>query len=260
MDIGISTACLYPMNTEDALSALIDKDFQLFEIFFNASSEIEYDFVADLKKQLDVKHCRVKSIHPFTSGFESYLLFSNYQRRFEDGMKYYDRYFKAAAQLGASILVLHGDRNPQKSGLTDEEYFERYALLEQRGAQFGIMLAQENVNLYRSQNPEFIKKMTQYLGKQVHYVLDIKQAVRAGYDPFVMCKAMGENLVHIHVNDNALQHDCLLPGQGTMDYAALKQLLHKLKYNGDFIIEVYRKNFTCLNELKQSYSDLKNII
>ena len=117
MNIGISTACLYPMYTEKALETLLGQGFRLFEIFFNTLSELEPEFVSHLGKMLEQKGAVLKSIHPFTSGFESYLLFSNYERRFEDGIKFYNRYFETAARLGAKILVLHGDRSPEKSGL-----------------------------------------------------------------------------------------------------------------------------------------------
>ena len=40
MSIGISTACLYPMYTEQALEILLDQGFRLFEIFFNTISEL----------------------------------------------------------------------------------------------------------------------------------------------------------------------------------------------------------------------------
>jgi sugar phosphate isomerase/epimerase len=253
MSIGISTACLYPMYTEQALSLLLAQGFRLFEIFFNSPSELEPDFLSLLKRKFSQYGGTLKSIHPFTSGFESYLLFSNYERRFEDGVKFYDRYFQAAHRLGAQILVLHGDRNPEKSGLTEPEYFERFAQLARRGKRYGITLAQENVNAFRSADPGFVRRMRAYLGEEASFVLDIKQAVRSGFDPFVMCEAMGERLIHVHINDHTREQDCLLPGVGQMDFARLQTTLNGFGYQGDFMIEVYRKNFQELEELNKAY-------
>lgn len=260
MRTGISTACLYPMYTEQALAKLLNAGFSLFEIFFNSFSELDKTFLSTLRHMLLEQNAQVKSIHPFTSGSESYLLFSNYQRRFEDTCKFYDRYFETAAYLGAEIVVLHGDRNPLKGGLTEEDYFERYAVLAERGRRAGVTLAQENVNLFRSQDPAFIRRMSAYLGDQVRYVLDVKQAVRAGFDPFAMLEAMGENLVHVHINDNTKEEDCLLPGAGRMDFNRLIESLRGFKYDGDLIIEVYSKNFACFEELIKARQTVEQLI
>lgn len=259
MALGISTACLYPMVMEDSLQALIDLGFQEFEIFINTYSEMEPEFLAMLEKKLKAGGSRVKSLHPFTSGFESYLLFSNYERRFQDGASFYRRYFEMAQRLGAEIVVIHGDRSFEKSGLSDREYYDRFGALSQIAGKYGVTLAQENVNAFRSQDCGFIREMREYLKDDGKFVLDIKQAVRAGRDPYEMCEAMGENLVHVHINDNIPGRDCLLPGRGVMDYGKLREILIKNRYHGDFIIEVYRKDFVKLSELIDAYHFLQPI-
>ena len=87
---------------------------------------------------------------------------------------------------------------------------------------------------------------------------DVKQAVRAEQDPYEMCEAMGKNLVHIHINDNRPGRDCLLPGRGEMDYARLLSILRENHYRGDFIIEVYRKDFAQISELADAYRFLQS--
>lgn len=249
MRSGISTACLYPMELEKALPVLISMEFRLFEIFINTFSEMKKEYIAELKKIAEDSGSVVRSIHPFTSGFESFLLFSDYERRFQDGLDFYRRYFETANLLGAQILVLHGQRAEKRGEISEESYFEHYARLFELGKTFGVTVAQENVNLFRSEDPAFIRRMKAYLRDSCAFVLDIKQAVRAGKDPFDMCAAMGEKLVHIHINDNTPQSDCLLPGTGGMDYRALLAVLKEFGYSGDFIIEVYRRSFGALEEL-----------
>ncbi len=252
MRSGISTACLYPMELEKALPALIKMDFHLFEIFINTFSELKPEYLRELKQMLNESGSTVKSIHPFTSGFESFLLFSDYDRRFNDGLDFYKRYFDAANFLGAEILVLHGQRDAKHGRITERDYFEHYARLFTLGKTFGITVAQENVNLFRSEDPAFITRMRMFLKDECAFVLDIKQAVRAGHDPFAMCAAMGEKIVHVHINDNNAEADCLLPGCGTMDFAAFKQQLYELGYSGDLIIEVYRRSFGSLQEIRMA--------
>jgi sugar phosphate isomerase/epimerase len=252
MRSGISTACLYPMQLEEALPTLTALNFRLFEVFINTFSELSPEYVNSLKRIIDDSGSTVKSIHPFTSGFESFLLFSEYERRFEDGLEFYKKYFETANRLGAQIVVLHGQRSDKHSPITEQSYFEHYARLFSLGKTFGITVAQENVNLFRSDDPAFIVRMRKCLNSNCAFVLDIKQAVRAGEDPFAMCAAMGEQIVHVHINDNRIGSDCLLPGCGTMNFDLLRRQLRGFGYTGDLIIEVYRRSFNDLQELENA--------
>lgn len=260
MRSGISTACLYPMNLEQALSTLIGIDFHLFEVFINTSSELKPGYLRELKQMTEESGSCVKSIHPFTSGFESFLLFSDYERRFNDGLEFYKQYFQAANLLDAKILVLHGQRNDKRSRISENEYFEHYARLFELGKSFGVTVAQENVNLFRSDDPKFITRMREYLRDECAFVLDIKQAVRGGEDPFEMCAAMGERLVHVHINDNKPGNDCLLPGKGIMDFDALTRMMLDYHYAGDLIVEVYRRDFKDVEELTHAKKVVESLI
>lgn len=260
MRAGVSTACLYPMETADVLRRLLENGVDCFEIFFNTFSEIQNDYTSTLLNMLSEYNASVKSIHPFTSGYEPYLIFTDYEKRYLETLEFYRYYFFCAAHLGAKIVVLHGDRKTYLNGISDELYFERFAKLAEIGREYGVTLAQENVNLFRSQNPAFIRKMRDYLGDDASFVFDIKQAVRSHNDPYEMCEAMGENLVHIHINDNDENNDCLLPGKGKTDYKRIFDILKSNNYSGDFIIEVYRSNFAKLNELIDSYQYVQKLI
>ncbi len=248
MQAGISTACLYPMLLEKSFSTLISLGFRTFEVFVNTFSELGEEYLKGLKKMADESGSRIVSVHPFTSGYENFLLFSDYKRRYEDGLEFYKRYFNACNVFGAHILVLHGRRSDKKS-ITDEEFFGRYLRLYELGQSFGVTVAQENVNAFCSDSPEFVSRMRQVCGKDCAFVLDIKQAVRGGTDPYILCNAMGKQICHVHINDNTIQSDCLLPGFGCMDYQKLICQLKSFQYNGCLMIEVYRKSFDELNEL-----------
>lgn len=252
MRSGISTACLYPMKLEEAFSTLISMGFRVFEVFINTYSELQPDYLEGLKRMADGNGCSVKSVHPFTSGFENFLLFSEYERRFEDGLEFYRSYFDACNLLGAAILVLHGQRRDVRGAEAEKRYLERYARLFELGRTYGVTVAQENVNLMRSNEEDFIRRMRVRCGPDCAFVLDIKQAVREGKDPLSLCRAMGDRLVHIHLNDNDPGSDCRLPGFGSMDYRPILGLLGRSGFDGDLIIEVYRKSFGSLSELPEA--------
>lgn len=260
MRMGISTACLYPLELERSFQTLLSMEFRLFEVFLNTFSEFTPKYLRRLREAADAYGAEIKSIHPFTSGYEGFLLFSEYERRFQDSLEFYKQYFEAANRLGASIVVLHGQRDYASANISESTYFERYAALYELGRSYGVTVAQENVNKFRSESPAFIRRMRRYLGEECAFVIDLKQAVRAGQDPFVVCEAMGERIIHVHINDNAPGYDCLLPGRGTVNFQKFRDMLLGFHYQGDLIIEVYRRNFSDLFELQEAKKVVQQMI
>lgn len=258
MGIGISTSCFYPLETELSFGRVAALRADCCEVFFNSWSEIEEPFVKQLKRTALDSGVRVSAVHPFMSFGETYLLFSEYTRRFTDSIELFKKFFSAAAMLGAGIVVLHGGRNP---GAVDErEQFERFALLAGEAVKQGVVLAQENVVHYRSQSPDFLERMKEHIGPLFRFVLDIKQARRAGYSPFDFSVPLADSLVHVHVSDFNPISDCLPPGEGGFDFAAFFAALAAGGYAGDHIIEVYRGDFESDAQLKASADYLKNLL
>ena len=101
MQTGISTACLYPMETEKSLEILLKQGYRCFEVFLNSAREMEKPFLRELKAMGSCYGASFVSVHPFTAAMESMLLFGDYPRRTEEGMDFYLRYAEAAAYLGA---------------------------------------------------------------------------------------------------------------------------------------------------------------
>lgn len=260
MKIGISTGCLYPMLTENCISILNDIGFDTFEIFFNTFSELETDYLDKLKARLNKCYSSVVSIHPFTSSYESFLLFSNYERRFSDGVSLYERYFRAAKYIGADKVILHGLRTDYSSSLSNSEYFKRFEILQERAACYGVKLMQENVVKFRSEALDFIKNMREQIPESSFFVCDTKQAFRSGTTPLEVIHTMGRSLTHIHISDNDIRNKCVLPGKGCFDIEAFFEYLAKLQYDGDIIIEVYRFSFDKLSELIASKKYLEDLV
>lgn len=257
MAIGISTSCFYPMQTEKALKELADLKIDVCEVFFNARSEIEDAFLDELKMIKSETNLKVSAVHPFFSFAEPYLIFSEYERRFEDSLLFYDRYFEAAKKLGAEILVIHG---PKRYGnLPDEFFYEKFAILAQRGKAAGIKVAQENVVNYMSASPDYLMGLKRYMGEDFCMVLDLKQSVRSGISAFEFVERLGSSIIHVHISDYNDKYDCMLPGKGIFDFSAFFDAMIKLDYKGDYIIELYRQNFKQKAELIDSLQIIKTI-
>lgn len=258
MKIGISTACTYPEHTENAVKYLCENGVSDIEIFFNSDCELEGKIFSEIEHIVKANGTRVISIHPFTSGFEPFMLFSDYDRRFADGLEFCKKYFAAANALGAKIMVLHGDRADRQNH--DERYFERYHRLYKMAEREGVIVAQENVARCRSRELSFVQKMKKQLADDVAFVLDLKQARRSDVDVNELIDTMGEKIVHLHLNDYDSNHDCLLAGQGVCDFENIFKKLSEVGFKGDGVIEVYRQNFGKLSELIESYEYLNSLL
>lgn len=258
VNIGISTGCMYPMETEKGLDILLSEGFRRFEVFFSAPSELEGDFIDRQKHKLERCGGTVRSVHPFISALESFLLFSSYERRFFDGMKMYESFYRACARLGGSYVVMHGMRSDFHT-IDDAEFFRRFSLMSATAREYGVELLLENVRNFVSSEPSLITDMKAAV-PDAGFVLDTKQAVMSGHDPTEVALAMGSALRHVHISDYSDTSGCVLPGQGRLDHKKLFDTLRQIGYDGDIIIEVYRSSYGSPEELAEARSFLDKYI
>lgn len=252
MQVGVSTACLYPEPLEDSLYQLAVNGVGCVEIFVNTHSELKGRFVHGLKNLLDRFDMECTSLHPYTCEIEPLMFFSDYSRRVEDALEYYKLYFEAMNILGAKIFVLHGG----KADRGKELYCERYSRLYRLGQEFGVTVAVENVSRCQSRSSAFIREISGMLGSEFAFVLDTKQAVRAGETPFAFLDAAGSSIVHTHVSDYGELGDCLLLGKGSFNFKRFFEKLNGLNPDASAIIELYRSGFGGISELINSYNRL----
>lgn len=254
MNIGVSTASLYPLETELALKTIGKAGVKNAEIFFNCESEIKpafIDMLCDIKDEYDIN---ITSIHPTCSLAESFLLFSEYERRFYEGLDKFERYSEIAAELGAKYIIMHGGKN---NGLTsDEEYCERYMMLNQRTTKNGVYVLQENVANFRAHDREFLRSMCDILGDDAKFCFDIKQAIRSGYNPFELAEEFASHIMHCHISDHTVSSDCLLPFNGGFDFKTFFNLMEYRGYNGAYIIEVYKNAYKKYDEIFHSFKKI----
>lgn len=257
MAFGISTSCLYPLETEKSLETLGKAGVKTCEIFLNSISETTPGFAKKLNEIKSAYDMRAVSIHPFSSFSETYMLFSEYERRFFDALEFYKKSCEIASILGAHILVIHGSRLQGK--LSHELYFERFKKLIDAGKEFGITVCQENVNAHFSENPDFLKKMRTALGKDFRMVFDVKQAFRAGFSPLGFAEEFKNEIEHIHISDHKEGFDCLPPSTGTFEFRKLFEIMNSVNYSGDYVIELYRNNFENTEELIKALDYVQNL-
>lgn len=237
MEFGISTACFYPRLTEVTLAEMAEQKVGCCEIFMNTLGELEPAYVKEMANVAEGSGLKICSVHPFTCAFEPFMLFTNYERRFQDGLEWHRHYFDAMNQLGAGIFVFHGDRAIGK--LPEEEYFRRFARLRDLGKEYGIVVAQENVVRCRSGKLSFLCRMRDYLDGDVAFVFDNKQAVRAGLDIDTYMEAVGKQVVHVHISDNTAEADCMPLRENSPVARNLLTRLKEFSYTGAVVVELY---------------------
>ncbi len=257
MSYGISTSCLYPMNTEEALDLLGRNGIKTCEVFLNSISETTAEFAKLLNSIKEEYGMKITAVHPFSSFSETFMLFGEYERRYLDVIDFYKRCFEVTALLGADISIIHGMRTVGK--LPHEKYFERFAGLIESGKEFGVRVAQENVNGHFSATPDFLEKMKNHLKDDFKLVFDVKQAVRSGFNPIEFAEEFKNDIIRIHISDHNPQSDCLPPGKGCFDFKTLFSVMESARYGGDYIIELYREGFGTVDELIGSFGHLKTI-
>lgn len=261
MKIGLSTASLYPLHTEEALLETARLGVKNVEIFLGSISELEGEIFSCMKNTVREYGLNVVSVHPFSSPMESLFLFSSYDRRVDDIMDLYKRYFSMMTELGAKIFVVHGAA--ATANCDDGRYAERLYALIREGRKLGITVAQENVSYCKSGKAEFLQMLSRELADSIAFVLDIKQSRRAGYSPNSLVELLGDRIIHLHLSDGNSKDskaDCLPIGRGDFDFKEFFTELNKVGYKGDAVIELYRDNYGDYGELANGVKILENLL
>lgn len=255
---GISTACLYPQDTLESLEQVAALQPDCMEVFLNTFREWDAPYLDALCRRREEFGIPVVSVHPFTSGLEPFLFFTSYETRFEDGLALYRRYFEACQALGARILVFHGNHKARPIPMQD--YAARFCRLCEEAERFGIIVAQENVDRCQCGQPEALRQLRRYATRPLHFVLDLKQARRAGAEVLEVARAMGpENICHLHLSDATPESCCLAPGKGCFDLAGLLKELFRGGFRGSSVIELYRGDFGQPEELAAAVAHVRAV-
>ena len=72
-------------------------------------------------------------------------------------------------------------------------------------------------------------------------------------------QVMGDQTVHLHLNDHLPGKDCLLPGCGRFDFSGCIRYLREIGNIPTMVVEVYHNNYKLPIELAESLKFLFNI-
>ena len=266
MEVGISTASFFnKCSIEDAVLDLGAHGVTLCELFLNSFSEYEPEFVDMLAGRVKRAGLKVFSVHPMSTQFEP-LLFSLHPRQRGDSWKLFEQVLSDARTLGASHYVLHGAAN--LSGAAKNLQLERlvpiFTDMIALAKSYGVTLTLENVSWCLFRTPEFGARLLDALGSDsIHFTLDIKQAIRAGYSPLQFIDAVGDAIVNLHLCDAVQSSDgayaLKMPGKGDVDFAAVRDALNAHGYAGPAFIEVYSDMYRDIGEIYASRDCMQRV-
>ena len=259
MNIGVSTGCFYPRKTIDCLQSVADLGAKYTEVFFNTDSELDKEYLLKLKEVADTNNVKIVSVHPYTSAIETFMFFARTDYKLEDSIKYYEKYFRACQVLGAKYVVIHGCHTTAEY-MDMDRYTSIMNRLSQKAREYGVYVSQENVVKFKCGYIDNLKKFIRNADKDIRFVLDIKQTVRAQQDLWAMLDLMGDRISHIHISDHSDEYDSMIPGQGCFDFEKLFRTAEE-KYNvKTAIIEIYQHNLNSDLRLKESLEMLQKLI
>ncbi len=266
MRIGISTASFYnEYMIEDLPCIYRDWGVRYAEFFLNSFSEYEPDFVELLARRAEQNGVTVTSVHPMSSMFESQL-FSLHPRQRADAFRIYEKVLTAAKRLGAHRYCMHGAAHLSGAAKNLEIYriapvFDE--LCRMAGA-YGVRLTLENVSWALCREPSFALRLLDAMQTdELHFTLDVKQAVRSGVDPFAFADAVGERIDAVHCCDCKVENGravYLLPPRGGFDFRGLVDALKQKGFDGDVLLEVYSDTYSDLSELRDSFYALERML
>ena len=239
MLLGLSTAAFYgKLETEEAAAKIAQLPLDCAEVFFQSDSELSTEFAALVKQNLRSVVCT--SVHPL-GGYENYMA-CRPARQVKDAFDHYRRILDAGQVLGAQTFVYHGRNTPQLNALPWNLQWNIEALIPmcEEAEKRGMAVGWENVYWCQLTEPKRVLEAKAAL-PQVHFTLDIKQAMRANGDPIAYVYAMGDRLCNVHVCDWKDDGTLCLPGEGAFDFDALFDALREVEYDGPVIMEPYYK-------------------
>lgn len=257
MRLGISTAAFYGhFETEEAASFIGALPLECAEVFLQGPSEWERSFVRDVRARLGGVPCT--SVHPLGTDFENGM-FSRSARKRRDTLDIICRVLDAGVELGAGMYVYHGRFAPRHElcPWNLRANADVLALMCEEAEKRGMLIAWENVEWCQLTDESRVRE-ARLAVPQVRYTLDIKQAMRAGRDPFEMARAMGDRLVNVHVCDWDERGKLCLPGEGAFDFTGFFALLRSLGYVGPVILEPYLALIKSGEALEGAIAHLRN--
>lgn len=238
MKVGMSCAAFYGQcETEEAAARTAGFPADVCEVFMQTPSEYCADFGRVVREKLGRMPC--SSVHPLGTQFEQQL-FGRSPRQVEDAFRLFTGVCDAGRELGAQYYVFHGPFGVHAPLMPERIHRlpETFARMQEIARIRGLTVLWENVHWCALRSPAEVRTLVELL-PEVQFVLDTKQAYRAGVSPGDMLTAMDGRVRHIHALDVGADGKLCLPGEGGINWMQLFSQARKQGFDGSIILEPY---------------------
>ncbi|QIS16084.1 sugar phosphate isomerase/epimerase family protein [Nocardia arthritidis] len=250
--VGLSTASVYPQNTEAAFRYAAEIGYDGIELMVWA--EPASQSISTVQAYAHKYGVPVLAIHA------PCLLIS--QRVWgADPVAKLERSVRTAEALGADTVVVHPPFRWQRRYA--DGFAEQVAELEESSP---VAVAVENMFPMRAdtlfgRRGASVKRLERRGGPGLaltafspsydptdtgfrHYTLDLSHTATAGADPLALAARMGHNLTHLHLADGrgAAHDEHLVPGDGTQPCVELCAMLVRSGFTGHAVAEINTQN------------------
>ncbi|MBJ8347864.1 sugar phosphate isomerase/epimerase [Antrihabitans sp. YC2-6] len=250
--VGLSTASVYPQNTEAAFRYAAELGYDGVELMVWAES-VSQD-INEVRALVRKYAVPVQAVHA------PCLLIS--QRVWgADPVAKLERSVRTAEALGAGTVVVHPPFRWQR------RYAEGFAAqVEELEAGSDVVVAVENMFPMRADSffgrrEAAVERLKRRGGPGLglsafspsydptdsdhqHYTLDLSHTATAGMDAMALAARMGGRLVHLHLADGrgAAYDEHLIPGHGTQPCVEVCDYLVKRGFEGQAVVEINTQN------------------
>ncbi|MFG1782888.1 sugar phosphate isomerase/epimerase family protein [Rhodococcus oryzae] len=250
--VGLSTASVYPQNTEAAFGYAAELGYDGIELMVWAESvSQDLDAVKALVRKYAVP---VQAVHA------PCLLISQRVWGADPAAKL-EKSVRAAEALGARTVVVHPPFRWQRKyseGFADQvrELEERSDvavavenMFPMRADRFWGKRAKSAERLEKRGGPgpgvsAFAPSYDPTDSDHAHYTLDLSHTATAGMDALDLARRMGSGLTHLHLADGrgASVDEHLIPGHGNQPCAQLCRHLVDSGFDGQAVLEINTQN------------------
>ncbi len=259
MKLGLSCAAFYGRyEMEEAAAYTRNFPVDVCEVFLQTPSEYCTEFGRIVREKLAGLPC--VSVHPLGTQFEAQF-FGRSPRQVEDAFRMFTGVCDAGREMGAKYYVFHGPfgvhrpLEPEMIGNLPGGFVR----MQEIAAKRGITVLWENVHWCALRGPEQVRSLIHLL-PEVQFVLDTKQACRAGFTPQEMLAAMGNRVRHVHTLDVTAEGRFCLPGEGQIDWGDFLSRLRGNGYDGAVILEPYDSHARDEAALRRSLEMLRGYL
>ncbi len=256
--MGLSTASVYPQNTEAAFRYAAELGYDGIELMVWAES---------LSQDVDAVEALVRKYRVPVQAIHTPCLLISQRVWGADPVAKLERSVQVAEKLGSRNVVVHPPFRWQKKYA--EGFSDQVAELE---AGSDVVVAVENMFPMRADRffgrkegsaarlakrggpgaavSAFAPSFDPTDSGHAHYTLDLSHTATAGTDAIEMMDRMGDGLAHLHLADGrgASVDEHLIPGHGNQPVAEVCSELRRRGFAGQAVVEINTQNARTLPE------------